>query len=96
MATETTLNRRQLVKFSASAAAGFIIASTSTAQESALSESDPTAMALGYAEDATTVDTGRIQQVDATQAANRSAGVSNSSVFRGLSFNSFAMALSWA
>jgi hypothetical protein len=57
MATRTTLNRRQLVKLSAGAAAGLIIARTSTAQEVALSESDPTAVALGYVEDASTVDT---------------------------------------
>lgn len=59
MTTRTELNRRQLIRLSAGAAAGLIIASTSTAQEAALSESDPTALALGYAEDALTVDTAK-------------------------------------
>ncbi len=57
MENETPLNRRQLVKLSACAAAGLIIARSATAEEAALSESDPTAMALGYVEDASTVDT---------------------------------------
>ncbi len=58
MTNETTLNRRQLVKLGAGAAAGLIIASTATAQD-AVVESDATAVALGYAEDATTVDTAK-------------------------------------
>ena len=71
MATETKLNRRQLVKLSASAAAGFIIASTATAQEAALSESDPTALALGYAEDATTVDAAKWTKKAASGGSNQ-------------------------
>ncbi len=59
MANEITLNRRQMIRLSAGAAAGLIIASTATAQETALSESDPTALALGYVEDATSVDTAK-------------------------------------
>ena len=59
MTSETPLNRRQLVKLSASAAAGLIIASSSSAQEAALAESDATAVALGYVEDASKVDTAR-------------------------------------
>ena len=58
MIKDTTLNRRQLVKLGAGAAAGLIIASTANAQE-ALAESDPTAVALGYAEDASSVDTAK-------------------------------------
>jgi hypothetical protein len=59
MNTKTSLNRRQLVKLGAGAAAGLIIARTSVAEEVALSESDPTAVALGYAEDASAVDTAK-------------------------------------
>lgn len=59
MKTETSLNRRQLVTLGASAAAGLIIARSATAEEVALSESDPTAAALGYVENASTVDTAK-------------------------------------
>ena len=59
MNTKTSLNRRQLVKLGAGAAAGLIIARTSVAEVVALSESDPTAVALGYAEDASAVDTAK-------------------------------------
>ena len=48
-----------MIRLSAGAAASLIIASTATAQETALSESDPTALALGYVEDATSVDTAK-------------------------------------
>ena len=40
MATETTLNRRQLVKLSASTAAGLIIASSASAQQAALAPAE--------------------------------------------------------
>ncbi len=57
MSNKTVLNRRQLVKLGASAAGGLIIARSVTAGEEALSETDPTAVALGYVENAEMVDT---------------------------------------
>ena len=53
----TSLNRRRFVKLGA--AAGLLIARSSVAEEVALSEADPTAVALGYAEDASNVETTR-------------------------------------
>jgi hypothetical protein len=59
MKNEVPLNRRQLVKLGVGAAAGLVIASSDAAGEEALSESDPTASALGYAEEASAVDSGK-------------------------------------
>ena len=59
MSTGRSINRRQLVKFGTTAAVGLIIARSTSAEGIALSESDPTALALGYAEDADEVDTTR-------------------------------------
>ena len=58
MKQQDKFNRRQILKAGTVVAASMIIARTGHAQEP-LSESDPTAVALGYAEDATTVDTGK-------------------------------------
>ena len=51
------LNRRQLVKLGAAGSASAIIARTGYAQDALLSPTDPTAMALGYHEDHSKVDT---------------------------------------
>jgi hypothetical protein len=59
MNMSNTVNRRQIVKLGIGTAAGLIIARTSFAEETALAESDPTALALGYAEDASQVDTAK-------------------------------------
>jgi hypothetical protein len=50
------LNRRGFVQAGAVAAAGLVIARFSHAQQPILSEDDPTAVAMGYAADHTTVD----------------------------------------
>ena len=52
-----TINRRNLLKLGAAAAAGGIIARTGYAVEAVLSPDDPTALGLGYIEDHTKVDT---------------------------------------
>mgnify|MGYP001827135877 FL=1 len=59
METKSVINRRQLLELGLGGAAGLIIARSSIAEEDALSESDPTALALGYAENASAVDTSK-------------------------------------
>lgn len=58
MQSSTDLTRRGLIKAGSAALATLIIARTSQAEE-LVSESDPTAIALGYVEDATKVDTAK-------------------------------------
>ena len=53
------INRRNLIKLGAAATAGLIIARTGYAQDPILSPDDATAVALGYVEDHTTVDTAK-------------------------------------
>jgi hypothetical protein len=55
MQSSTDLTRRGLIKAGSAALATLIIARTSQAEE-LVSETDPTAVALGYVEDATKVD----------------------------------------
>jgi len=53
------MNRRNFVRGSAAAAAGLVIARFSHAQAPVVTEDDPTAVAMGYAADHTTVDTSK-------------------------------------
>jgi hypothetical protein len=59
MRNGNSINRRKLIKLGAATTAGLIIARTGYTQEPALSPEDPTAVALGYYEDHTEVDTAK-------------------------------------
>ena len=56
---DNKLSRRKLMQTAAVAASSLIIARVSHAQQPVLSEDDPTAVAMGYKADHTTVDTAK-------------------------------------
>jgi hypothetical protein len=70
MNERSKFNRRQIIKAGTVVAASMLIARTGNAEE-VLSESDPTALALGYHEDATQVDTSKWQKKAGTGGAEQ-------------------------